>query len=108
MNRIKQLREERNMSQVRLSIELGVSQETISAYEKGKHYPSTQSLIKLSDIFGVSCDYILGLSEERHNIIYHSLNETDRKLFNLFRALSLQQQEKVFAYIQGLYDSKHV
>ena len=37
-NRIKQLREEYNMTQVRLSIELEVSQETISAYESGKHY----------------------------------------------------------------------
>ena len=107
MNRIKQLREEKGMSQVRLSIELEVSQETVSAYENGKHYPSVQSLIKLSDIFGVSCDYILGLSEERHNVIYHSLNEQERKLFNLYKALSAQNQDLVTAYAQGLYDSSH-
>lgn len=108
MNRIKQLREERSMSQVRLSIELGVSQETVSAYENNKHYPSVQALVKLSDIFGVSCDYILGLSEERHNVIYHSLDENERKLFNLYKALSAQKKELVIAYIQGLYDSRHV
>lgn len=108
MNNIKQLREERGMSQVRLSIELGVSQETVSAYENGKHYPSVQALVKLSDIFGVSCDYILGLSEERHNVVYHSLSEKDRKLFNLYKALSLQNQDRVLAYIQGLYDSARV
>ena len=96
------------MSQVRLSIELGVSQETVSAYENGKHYPSVQALVKLSDIFGVSCDYILGLSEERHNVVYHSLSEKDRKLFNLYKALSLQNQDRVLAYIQGLYDSARV
>ena len=39
-NRIKQLREELRMTQVRLSIELEVSQETVSAYENQKHYPS--------------------------------------------------------------------
>lgn len=94
------------MSQVRLSIELGVSQETVSAYENGKHYPSVQSLIKLSDIFGVSCDYILGLSQEQHDPYYHSLSETDRKFFNLYKALSIQNQEMVLAYIQGLYDSR--
>lgn len=108
MNRIKQLREERNMSQVRLSIELEVSQETVSAYENGKHYPSVQSLMKLSDIFGVSCDYILGLSEEPHDPFYHSLSESDRKFFNLYKALSLQNKELVLAYVQGLYDSKRV
>ena len=42
MNRIRQLRKEKNITQVRLSIELEVSQETISAYEKEKHFPSTQ------------------------------------------------------------------
>ena len=94
------------MSQVRLSIELGVSQETVSAYENGKHYPSVKSLIKLSDIFGVSCDYILGLSELPHNVVYNSLDEQDRKLFNAFKALSKLNQEKVMAYIQGLHDSE--
>lgn len=105
MNRIKQLREKRGISQVRLSIELGVSQETVSAYENGKHYPSVQSLIKLSEIFGVSCDYILGLSDNPHNVVYNTLDERDRKLFSDFKALSLQNQEKVLAYMQGLLDS---
>ena len=36
-NRIGQLREEHHMTQVQLSIELGVSQETVSAYENGTH-----------------------------------------------------------------------
>ena len=47
MNRIKELREEKKITQVRLSIELEVSQETISAYEKGKYSPSVKSLIRL-------------------------------------------------------------
>lgn len=62
-NRIGQLREEHHMTQVRLSIELGVSQETVSAYENGKHFPSVANLLKMSQIFDVSCDYLLGLSE---------------------------------------------
>ena len=47
-NKIKELREENHMTQVRLSIELEVSQETVSAYDRGKHYPSVAALIKLS------------------------------------------------------------
>lgn len=62
MNRIRELREEKKITQIRLSIELEVSQETISAYEMEKYYPSVKSLIKLQNIFGVSIDYILGLS----------------------------------------------
>ena len=66
MNRIKELREEKGITQIRLSIELSVSQETVSAYENGKHFPSVQSLIKISEIFNVSCDYILGLSDVKN------------------------------------------
>lgn len=51
MNRIKLLREEMRMTQVKLSTELGVSQETVSAYESGKHYPSIPNLLKMSELF---------------------------------------------------------
>ena len=64
-NRIRELREEKQMTQLRLSIELEVSQEAVSAYENGKHYPSVSTLLKLSAIFHASCDYILGLSDIR-------------------------------------------
>ena len=64
-NRIRQLREELHMTQVRLSIELEVSQETVSAYENQKHYPSFVQLVKLSNLFHASIDYIMGLSQVR-------------------------------------------
>ena len=67
-NRIRELREARKMSQVRLSIELEVSQETISSYESGKHYPSYATLEKMSDIFGVSIDYLMGRSEAEKSL----------------------------------------
>ena len=51
MNRIKELRAESHMTQVRLAIELEVSQETVSAYEKEKHFPSFSQLVRLSKLF---------------------------------------------------------
>jgi len=48
MERLKKLRESKNMTQVRLAIELGVSQETISGYEIGKATPPADMLINLS------------------------------------------------------------
>ena len=77
--RIQQLREEQHMTQVRLSIELGVSQETVSAYEKGKHYPSVSTLIQLFQLFHVSCDYILGLSDCRYVDFPSPLSEQEQK-----------------------------
>lgn len=48
MNRIRELREEKGMTQLRLSIELGVTQETVSAYENEKHFPTVQILLKVN------------------------------------------------------------
>lgn len=61
-NRIRELRQKKKLSQLQLSIELEVTQETISAYEHSKHLPSVTALMKMSQLFGVSMDYIMGLS----------------------------------------------
>ncbi len=103
-NRIKMLREEQKMTQVRLSIELGVSQETVSAYELGRHYPSAQMLIKLTGLFHASIDYILGLSSVRLPVSAVCLPEDEASLLTAYRAMSASQREKATAYIAGLLD----
>lgn len=100
-NRIQELREEMHMTQVRLSIELGVSQETVCAYEKGKHYPSVAMLIRLSQIFHVSCDYILGLCDTR-SAGTEVLSAQEQKLLADFRRLPELRKEKLASYLDGL------
>ncbi len=100
-NRIKQLREEQHMTQVRLSIELGISQETVSAYESGKHYPSVAILIRLSEIFHTSCDYILGLSDLRHPA-GAAMKQQEQLLLLRFSRLSPHQRELLMAYLEGM------
>ena len=103
-NRIKQLREEQNMTQVRLSIELEVSQETISAYESGKHYPSVASLLRLSEIFHVSCDYILGLSDYRNypSLDLNNITYSETNLLETYRKLPSHKKELLCSYLKGL------
>lgn len=100
MNRIRQLREEIGMTQIRLSIELEVAQETISAYENGKHYPSLQSLIKLMQIFNVGVDYIMGFSDIR--IPIEKISDDEQILLRLFKGLPKHKKELAIAYIKGL------
>lgn len=102
MNRIKQLRKEKKITQIRLSIELEVSQETISAYEKGKYFPSAKSLLKLRDIFGVSIDYILGLSDNKYDLLSESdLTEDELYIINLYRKTTPTEQKRALSYIEG-------
>lgn len=59
-NRIKDLREDRDMRQSDLARETGIDQRTISNYETGKTSPDAYALIKLADFFNVSIDYLVG------------------------------------------------
>ena len=59
MNRIKELRKEINMTQSELAKKLNVAQNTISNWENESRDIDNESLVKLSEIFEVSTDYIL-------------------------------------------------
>jgi len=58
--RIKELREERQLSQNKLAQVIGVSQKAIDYWERGVNEPKASYIIKLADYFGVSADYLLG------------------------------------------------
>ncbi len=108
-NRIRELRYEKRITQLQLSIDLGVTQETISAYEHNRHLPSLSALMKMSEIFDASMDYIIGLSNVRH-IMAQSDNSIDIEqkttLLNYYRRLGSKNKEKLLAYAQGLSDSE--
>ena len=59
-NRIKDLREDRDMRQSDLARATGIDQRTISNYETGKTSPDAYALIRLADFFEVSIDYLVG------------------------------------------------
>ena len=66
MNRIKFLREELHMTQQELADKLDGAKSTVAMYEKGDRKPSMEVLLKLSEIFDCSIDYILGKSDIRN------------------------------------------
>lgn len=101
-NRIRALRTEKKITQVRLSIELGVAQETISAYEQGKHAPSMRSLVKLADLFNVSIDYLIGRSDIRVPDLHASLKDDEALLIARYRKLNTLDRERMLAYSQGI------
>lgn len=67
MNRIKLLREELNLTQQELADKLDSAKSTVAMYENESRKPSYEVLIKLSEIFGCSIDYIIGISNDRNN-----------------------------------------
>lgn len=62
-NRFKQLREKNGLSQIELGNRLGVTQQSVFAWERGLTTPAIQTAIALSRLYNVSLDYLLGLSD---------------------------------------------
>ncbi len=63
--RLKQLREEKGISQLKLAMDLSVNQNTISRYETGVREADYAMLIKIAEYFDVSVDYLLGRTENK-------------------------------------------
>lgn len=57
--RLKELRKQKGISQLKLAIDLNTNQNTISRYETGTREPSIDELIRIADYFQVSVDYLL-------------------------------------------------
>ena len=60
--RIRNLREDRDLTQKEVAKELNCSQQVYSNYELGQRDIPTYTLIRLSEFYNVSVDYILGLT----------------------------------------------
>lgn len=57
--RLKEIRKARGISQVKMAMDLNVSQNTVSRYETGEREADYAMLIRIADYFGVSIDYLL-------------------------------------------------
>ncbi len=63
-DKIKELRNRSNMSQVKLSKALNVSRSTVNAWEMGISMPTIKYVIEMSKIFNTTTDYILEINNE--------------------------------------------
>ena len=63
--RLKELRKERNLSQLKLAMDLDMNQNSISRYETEERQADYATLIKFADYFNVSIDYLLGRTDEK-------------------------------------------
>lgn len=61
--RLQQLRKEKGITQLKLAMDLGMSQNTISRYESEKREADYRTLILFADYFHVSVDYLLGRTD---------------------------------------------
>lgn len=104
-NRVKQLREERNISQLNLAVRIGSSQQTISKLEKGG-IPRADVIVNIAKFFNVSLEYLLCLSENKrvleNQIAANQLLEHYYDFLVDFHELNRANQETVEVLIKHL------
>ena len=107
MNRITELRRCKKVTQEELAKKLDLHQTAVSQWETDRTEPSTTQLKLLAKFFGVTIDYLLGMSDNQFSTSaptpeITALNEQEQKLVDLFRELSPTGQESVLAQVAAL------
>ena len=64
-DKISELRKKNDWSQEELAGQLGVSRQSVSKWESAASIPDLDKILKMSELFGVSTDYLLGRSDQR-------------------------------------------
>lgn len=63
MKGLRQIRKEKKLNQQKVAMDLNITREALSHYENGKREPSLNTLLKMSDYFNVSINYLITGSE---------------------------------------------
>lgn len=118
MERIRELREERGLTQKELAEAIGVDRTAIAKYESGASGAKSEMLEKLANYFGVTTDYILGRTNEKTPApVVQSESEEEeireylqqikddpstRMMFDLVRGATLEEVKATVAFLKAL------
>jgi len=89
-------------------MEVGVAQETISAYEIGRAFPRGDVLISLADFLGTSTDYLLDrtdIKEPVDRLTMHGSNAEELELIAQYRQLNHIQKTKMQGFLMVILES---
>ena len=103
--RLTELRKEKHLTQQRLAIDLGIDQSSISSYETSKYLPTVEVLAKYAEYFGVSADYLLGLTEVKTPAKI-PVDDQTTYAFSLFASLPDSARQRAIGYMESLCGSK--
>lgn len=99
-NRLRDLREDKDMKQWQVAEILKMKQEQYQRYESGKRETPIHILIKLADYYNVSLDYLAGRTNDKGGLHCNYLDPEQKKLLNAWEQLSSRQKSIVMANIE--------
>lgn len=98
--RLRELREEKKLLQKDIANFLNITTSAYGYYEQGKREPDTHTVNSLADFYNVSCDYLLGRTNNRST--EHLLTYIQNSLITTIDSLSPQSKKELEKYVQLL------
>lgn len=95
--RIKLLRLQRKITQEKLAKAIELHKSNISGLENGSYKPSAIAIIKLSQYFNVSTDWLLTGKEYKND-----LSDIEKDILNCFRTLDDNQKKSIYEIIKSI------
>ncbi|MBM7313766.1 helix-turn-helix transcriptional regulator [Streptococcus suis] len=97
-DRVRELRESKNMTQTELAEMLDMkTYTTVSKWEKNENFPKGRDLKRLAQIFSVTSDYLLGLSDNRHEKFSKQPSD-EAEITSIYRQLNDDRKGNVVVY----------
>ena len=108
MQRIKELRTEKKLTQAELGKKINSTQRQVSKWELGAIEPNIADLQKLADFFGCSIDYLVGREDEDGAIMIYGnqLSKDENQLIDKLRALPDIKKKIAYKYIDFLSEEE--
>lgn len=104
--RLRELREEKKLSQEELARIISSDPRSISRWELGQNAPTLPFVIELAKFFNCSLDFLAGLTDEEGRAVPQELSEREKKILKLFGSLTELEQDKLIADAE-FYAGRH-
>ena len=108
-DRLTKLRQARGWTKKEFSAQIGKTQQTVGKWENGTNAPTFKDLVKLVELFGVTSDYLLGLSDAPSKYAYPPFNDNKEEYVGeMFKQLDEGNQDATVDFIENRLDNQHI
>lgn len=108
-DRLIKLRQARGWTKKEFSARIGKTQQTVGKWENGSNAPTFKDLVKLVGLFGVTSDYLLGLSDSPSKYAYPPINDNrQEQVEEMFKELDEGNQDATVDFIENRLDNQHI
>ena len=104
--RLRDLREDKDMKQWQIAEILEMKQEQYQRYESGKRETPLHIMIKLAEYYDVSLDYLAGRTNDKGGLHCNYLDQEEKELLSCWKQLSSKQKRSVMEILDNYIEKE--